>query len=372
MIPKSEILKRLPPIRLAIIGLVHDHVREFIPMLQAHPELELVGIVEPDVSLVVDFAAQFKLPTGLFFSTFEALAANREVGAVAVFSSTFAHRQLVEICAQLGIDVMMEKPLAVSLADAQAMSSAAADAGIQLIVNYETTWYPSIQAAYDLVREGLMLGKLRKIVIHAGHQGPRALGCSHPFLNWLTDPALNGGGAMMDFGCYGANLATWLMGGLRPSSVSTVTQSIQPGSYPKVEDEATIILTYPRCQAIIQASWNWPYSRKDLEIYGELGAIFVPSKETLHLRMGNAPSSALPVDPLPTPTGDPLSYLTAVVRRTIEPKGRSSLQTNMIVSEILDASIESGLSGRQISLSVDLPEKSQVSNPVRQRRATQG
>jgi predicted dehydrogenase len=367
--PKSKDLKQLPLIRLAIVGLVHDHVREFIPMLQANPEFELVGIVEPDVSLVIDFVARFKLSADLFFPTFDALAAKRECGAVAVFSSTFAQREIVENCARLGIDVMVEKPLGVSFADAQAMSSAAANNGIRLIVNYETTWYPSIQAACDLIRNGVTLGEMRKIVIHAGHQGPRALGCSQPFLNWLTDPVLNGGGATMDFGCYGANIATWLMSGQRPSSVATVTQSLQPGSYPKVEDEATIILTYPRCQAIIQASWNWPYSRKDLEIYGESGAIFVPNKETLHLRVGNAPSHALPVASLSAATADPLSYFTAVIRRSLEPEGRSSLETNMTVSEILDASIESARSGRRVSLNADVHERCQVSTSVSQRRA---
>ena len=91
------------------------------------------------------------------------------------------------------------------------------------------------------------------------------------FLAWLTDPEKNGAGALFDFGCYGANLMTWLMNDARPVSVTAVTQRIKPEIYAKVDDEATIILEYPGAQAIIQASWNWPFDRKDMEVYGRTG-----------------------------------------------------------------------------------------------------
>ncbi len=78
------------------------------------------------------------------------------------------------------------------------------------------------------------------------------------FFKWLTDPVQNGGGALMDFGCYGANLMTYLMKGQQPLSVTAVTQHFKPEVYPKVDDEATIIVTYPTAQCIIQGSWNWP------------------------------------------------------------------------------------------------------------------
>ena len=77
------------------------------------------------------------------------------------------------------------------------------------------------------------------------------------FLRWLTDPVLNGGGALTDFGCYGANLFTWLMGNVRPLSVSAVTQTFKPDVYPRVDDEATIVVTWPAAVGIIQA-WNCP------------------------------------------------------------------------------------------------------------------
>ena len=83
-------------------------------------------------------------------------------------------------------------------------------------MNYETSWYRSNHAAYDLVHEGA-LGQIRKVVVHDGHQGPKEIGVQPEFLAWLTDPKLNGAGALFDFGCYGADLMTWLMDGETPT-----------------------------------------------------------------------------------------------------------------------------------------------------------
>ena len=72
------------------------------------------------------------------------------------------------------IHVMMEKPLAVNLDHARAIAAAAKSGGIQVIVNYETTWYPGNQAAYRIVNEGHEIGELRKIVVQ--RRAPRAKG----------------------------------------------------------------------------------------------------------------------------------------------------------------------------------------------------
>jgi predicted dehydrogenase len=102
---------------------------------------------------------------------------------------------------------MMEKPLSVSRDDALAIAKAAHDVKIQVLVNYETSWYPSNRAAYDLVHDKT-LGEIRKVVVHDGHNGPKEIGVEPEFFSWLTDPKLNGGGALFDFGCYYANLMT--------------------------------------------------------------------------------------------------------------------------------------------------------------------
>jgi predicted dehydrogenase len=346
-----------PPVRYAIVGLTHDHARGFIPSAKNRTDIRLVGIVEPDRELAERYAKSFKLSTNLFYASLTDLLAKTNVQAVATFTSTFEHRRVVEECAGRGLTVMMEKPLAVSMEHARSMQAAAKKAGIQVLVNYETTWYPANQEAYTIVNEQKAIGNIRKIVVHDGHRGPKEIGCSADFLKWLTDPVLNGGGALTDFGCYGADLITWLMNGKRPTSVFAVTQQIKPDVYPKVDDEATIVLTYPDAQGIIQASWNWPFDRKDMEIYGRTGQLLVPRKDLIKVRAGNTPESDKTSAPLSGPQADPLSYLAAVVRGEIKPSGLSSLEVNMIVTEILDAARQSAKSGKRIYLSEAHPQE---------------
>jgi predicted dehydrogenase len=340
-----------PPVRFAIVGLSHDHARGFIPSARDRSDVQLVGIVEEDRELGARYARNFQLSTNLFHTSLADLLAKTNVQAVAIFTSTFDHRRVVEECAARGITtVMMEKPLAVNMEHALAMQAAAKKGGIQLLVNYETTWYPSNQEAYAIVHEQNAIGGIRKMVVHDGHRGPKEIGCSADFLKWLTDPILNGGGALTDFGCYGANLMTWLMKGQRPTSVFAVTQQIKPDVYPKVDDEATIVVTYPNAQGIIQASWNWPYDRKDMEIYGQSGQLLVPRRDVIKLRSGNAAESEKSPAPLRGAQADPLACLAAVARGEIKPSGLSSLEVNMIVTEILDAARESAQTGKRVDL----------------------
>ena len=155
---------------------------------------------------------------------------------------------------------------------------------IQVLVNYETTWYSSNKAAYDEVQKG-SLGDIRRVVVHDGHEGPKEIGVGPEFLHWLTDPALNGAGAMYDFGCYGVDLMTFLMHGETPLTVTAVVTHDKPEIYPKVEDDSTITLTYPHAQAVIMGSWNWPFARKDMEIYGAKGYAITVGPDKLRLRL---------------------------------------------------------------------------------------
>ena len=165
--------------------------------------------------------------------------------------------------------------------------------------------------------------------MHDGHRGPKEIGCSQTFLSWLTDPKLNGGGALPDFGCYGADLITWLMGGERPTSVFAVTQQIKSDIYPKVEDEATIIVTYPKTQGIIQASWNWPIDRKDMEIYGKTGYVLAPKKDLLRIHKFGEPESHMDLPAMPQSLpNDQLTYLVSVVRGEFKPSGLSGNLTS--------------------------------------------
>jgi predicted dehydrogenase len=340
------------PFRLAIVGLDHGHVDSFLAEALSREGVQVVGVVESKPALLADYAKRLNIPADIQYSDLGDMISKAKPEAVAVFTSTFDHAGVVATCAERGVHVMMEKPLAVSMAHARTIERAAHEHPIHVIVNYETTWYPSHKLADELVREKGELGEIRKIVVRSGHQGPKEIGCPESFLTWLTDPVLNGGGALMDFGCYGADLITWLMKGERPLRVTAVTQQLKPETYPKVDDDATIILSYPRAQCVVQASWNWPIGRKDMDIYGTHGQLQVVDRSHVQMRKsGAAQSRAIEPPSLDPHYREPLGNLIAVVRGEIPVHPLATLETNLVVTEILDAARESARTGRAIELS---------------------
>jgi predicted dehydrogenase len=340
------------PLRVVMAGLAHGHAEGFFNRVKDRRDIQIVGIAEADHSLFNRYAGQFGLDRNLWHAGLDETLDATHPQAVLVYTNTYDHRRAVEICAKHGVPVMMEKPLAVSVEDARAIEQSARSGKIRVLVNYETTWYRSNRAAYDLVHESA-IGDVRKVVVHDGHQGPKAINVPPEFFAWLTDPKLNGGGALFDFGCYGADLMTWLMDGRRPDAVTAVTQHLQPDVYPRVDDEATIILTYPKAQAILQASWNWPFDRKDMEVYGQTGYAVTVRRDNLRVRLPKSEEQLVAAKPVPAPFDDPLSYLRAVVLEGLKPEGPSSLETNIIVTEILDAARQSAASGKTIPLAKD-------------------
>ncbi len=271
--------------------------------------------------------------------------------AVAIFTTTFDHTRVVQACATRGVHAMMEKPMAVNMEHARAIATAATKGNIQVVVNYVTTWYSSNQQAYKLVHDENAIGDVRKIVVHDGHNGRKP---PPEFYAWLNDPVLNGGGVTMDFGCYGANLITWFMKSARPTSVLAVTQRFQPELWTNVEDEATIVVTYPKAQGIIQASWNWPFPRKDIEVYGKTGYELAPEPGELWVRRAGGPKTPHSLPSLEKPNDQALSYLAAIARGEARSTGLSSLEVNLIATEILDAARESARTGKRIDLAASV------------------
>ncbi|WP_297793193.1 Gfo/Idh/MocA family oxidoreductase [uncultured Eudoraea sp.] len=326
------------PLRVGVIGLVHTHVHWILGRAD-RGDIEIVGIVEPNRELALRYSKQHGYSMNLVFNSMEEMIQNTNPEAVTAFNTIYDHLRVVEYCAPKGIHVMVEKPLAVSWDHAKRMIELAEKHKIFLLTNYETSWYPSNYAAFNDIYNYDKIGEIRKIVFRTGHQGPIEIGCNPEFLEWLTDPVLNGGGALTDFGCYGANLATWLMKGIEPISVACTVQQIKPELYPKVEDEATIILTYPRSQVIIQASWNWPLSVKDMKVYGQAGYIYCKNSEDMEIQeKGKKQSVELKANPLPEARNDPFTLLKQIIHNgyDLPPFSLSSVENNAIVMKILE------------------------------------
>jgi predicted dehydrogenase len=339
-------------VRLGIAGLTHGHVGWILDAMKKG-DVNVVGIAESNREVAERYAKQYGFPMSLVYPTLEEMVAQVQPDGVTAFGPVFDHLQVVEVCAPLHIDVMVEKPLAVNGEHARRMARLARENGIQLMTDYETTWYPTNHLAYRMAVMEKKLGEIHKVIVCDGHQGPKEIQVPPEFLAWLTDPKENGGGAVVDFGCYGANLITWLMQNQKPLSVSATLQTLKPDVYPNVDDEATIILTYPGMQGIIQASWNWPFSRKDMQIYGRTGKLFAANRHEFVSRLAGEDAETIQELPgRPAPYNDPFAWFEAVIKGEIRvnPTDLSSLENNLIVVEILDAARKSARSGKVVHL----------------------
>jgi len=335
--------------RVGVAGLNHDHIYNILNAY-SKGQVNLVGIAEPNKHLWEKYGKQFHVPDSLFFTDLKTMVLKRKPDIVLGYNAVGNHVDIVEVCAPLGIPVMVEKPLAATLEQAKRIETLANKYHVNILTNYETTWYPSYQEAYNIVNKD-SIGAIRKMVVHDGHQGPVEIRCSPEFLNWLTDPILNGAGALNDFGCYGADLMTWLMHGQKPIAVTAIARHYKPNIYPKVEDDATILVEYPGATGQIEASWSWPFGIKDLEIFGETGYLHALDGNNLTMRMRENIKSVRNVLPLTSPNDNPIPYFTAVLNKTITgDDDRSSLKYNMIVMEILDAAKRSIKEGKRIVL----------------------
>jgi len=337
-------------VRLGVAGMTHGHVNWILNSMEG-TNYEVVGFAEENDTLVQRLFENYGISEKLRFRTLEELIDHVHPEGVLVFNSIYEHLEVVETCAPRGIHVMVEKPMAVSLDHARKMERLAEENDILLLTNYETTWYGTTTRLMDEVLSKHKIGEIRKVVVRDGHQGPYEIGVNHEFFIWLTDPVLNGGGALIDFGCYGANLITRIMRNQRPISVTAVTQQIKPDIYPKVDDEATIILTYPEAQAIIQASWNWPANRKDMDVYGTGGAIYQYNGKEMAIDTEQVMEEIV-IDGNAFPQEGPFSYFSAAILGDISvgQDDLSSLENNLIVVEILDAARRSATRGKRINL----------------------
>jgi predicted dehydrogenase len=346
------------PLKVGIVGLVHGHVAAFLgggAMVPAgsilkRSDVDLVGVVEPDQALFDSYAKKFHLSQDLHFRNIAEMVGHAHPQAVLVFTAPSEHRRIVEECAGLGVSVMMEKPLGFTYEDALGMERAAKRGKIHVLVDYETSWYGSNAKATLLLADG-NLGPLVKAVIRDGHQGPVKIGVQPEFLKWLLDPKLNGDGALTDFGCYGPDLVTAMLHGEAPLSVSAVTKRLQPELYPLVDDEADLVLNYKSAVVIVQASWDWPFAVKQMDVYGRTGYAKTIDGSQIVVRKERDDAEGKEVAPSPgAPYDDPLHYLEAVLGGLEEGDSLSSLKTNVTVTEILDAARRSAATGKAVVL----------------------
>jgi predicted dehydrogenase len=338
--------------RLAIIGLDHDHVWGLLRDLAGEPTAELIAIAD-DHQPLVEQAKTKVPPTVKFYSDYLKMLDEMKPDGVIVTTENDRHLEVLRECAKRHIHYSTEKPMATTAADAREMEKLANQAGIKVMVNYWNAWVAPTHELYHRVHDS-QLGPIQRIIVQYGHQGPKEIGVSKYFADWLYDPVKNGGGAIMDFGCYGAEWAVWLKG--RPARVSAVAQKLKVDQHNAVDDDATIVLDYPDGTAIIEASWDWPYNMGQVQVFGPKGSLFATARDLFFRSPSDSVAKVglegerVALDPPIHEASNPISYFVDCIRNNKPIEDPLSMKLNVQVMEILDAARESVRTGRQQEL----------------------
>jgi predicted dehydrogenase len=331
--------------KIAVVGLVHSHVWGHLRDMVKNDPAQLVGVAEPVQELVAE-AKKLGVADNLVFSDYKKMLNEVKPDIVWAFVENNRHLEIVQFCAPRKINVIFEKPLASTYKDALAIRDLARRNGIQVMVNYQMAWWAANYAAYNQAKADAVgqVYRLRGIV---GHGGPGSEGARNSyFFAWLTDPEKNGAGALMDFGCYNALWSLWYLG--RPESVFAQVNRLQPERFPKVEDNATLLLHYKNAEGIFEGSWDLPRSFQDLEVFGRKGIVYMQNGK-VEVRKGRD-TQEVKIDPLPAERARPVVYMVECLRTGKPVEGMTAIDINVQVNEIIDAAKASIKTGKPVAL----------------------
>jgi predicted dehydrogenase len=344
------------PLRVGVLGLSHDHIWPNLKALAAGTVGRLVAVAEPDPNLRARLVReQGAVET---HEAYDDLLERGDLEAVFVYADNRTSAELARRAVERRLPTMVEKPMAADLAGADALLRAAERDGTPLMVNWPTAWRPALRHALGIVSAGTV-GEPVQVSYRGGHVGPREYGCSSQFCDWLYDPERNGGGALMDYCGYGALLALSLLG--RPSAVTAVAAHLRKEGL-TAEDNAIVVLTYPRALALLEASWTQVGNQPAyaLIVYGDQGTVLVHQPKAARegetagpgqIEVLSATDRKL-LDPpdLPADATDGPTYFLTRVRDGRPIEGLVAPALGRDVQEILAAALWSSQSGRAVWL----------------------
>ncbi len=238
-------------LRFGVCGLSHDHVWGNLEELLRTERAEVTFGYERDAACQERFREM--CPGAVFAQNPEETFADGVVDALYVFGDNRESAEWAAAALRAGVPCLIEKPMAASADGACELLRASQESGATLMINWPFFWWPPLQEALRRVMRG-DLGHIYKVHYRAGHRGPKNVGCSDAFVDWLYDPQRNGGAALMDYCCYGAALAGAILG----PPVHAHAHAFRSGLTPDLEGEDNAILTmaYENAVAISEASWT--------------------------------------------------------------------------------------------------------------------
>ncbi|GIV09973.1 MAG: hypothetical protein KatS3mg019_2064 [Fimbriimonadales bacterium] len=316
------------PIQLAVAGLTHGHVWGLLEQWAAQPEVALTAVADATPLLE---RAQNRFQRA--YTDWRAMLEAEQPDVVLACADNRTSAAIAIEALGRGAHVMVEKPMAADLADAERMLQAARAANRLLMINWPTRWNPALQNLMERAKQG-EFGAIFEFRFRAGHAGPREIGCDPYFVAWLYDERLNGAGALADFACYGAVMSAYLLG--EPETV-LATRGNFTKNYPIADDNAVVVARYPKAVAVLEATWAQigADGAPNPIVYGaEATAGVIDGKLRIHRRG----AEAVYEEPTPLPEGarNAAEYFLHCIRTGAQPEGVLSPEIALIAQRIIE------------------------------------
>ncbi len=336
--------------KIGFIGLRHGHSWRQLSDISGIQEAEFVGVAE-SIPGLVEAAKQIQ-PDARYEADYRRFVKETQPEIVWAFVENNRHLELVEFLAPLGVHVIFEKPLAGSYADAVRIREIANQHGIKVMTNYQMAWWSANHELRRLTASG-KIGKVWRLHGVVGNGGPSPRDLQRKvFFDWLTDPVANGAGALVDFGIYSATWAMWHLG--LPTHVYATVNHLQPDRFPKVEDNAVFVLTYPDSVGVFEASWDLPRGFQHLEVFGLEGSLSL-ARDSLSRSKGRAGAAPVDLPDLAPAASHPVRYMIDRVSGDKPLEHIVALDINVDAVQILEAAKLSAAERRAIPLPLPAP-----------------
>jgi predicted dehydrogenase len=340
--------------KLGILGLVHDHIWIFYQNdVKEIENCEITCAADPNETLLARATEEYGIKSGSLYTDYDEMLEKEELDGVLIFAPSNQHGVLTEKAARKGLHIMVEKPMAATLAEADRMIKSAKENNVRLMINYPIANKPQAPGIIKMVRDG-KLGNVYSFRWRMGHEGPE----NRPeltdyFRKWLFDPEQNGGGAMADFCTYGAAVLTAALG--RANEVTAVTGKLVKKKQ-ESEDNGIITVTFNKehdAIAILEGTWSQMSPGSSNCIFGSKGSLVnnsIKPNEYYFCKSGERDWVRIDFPELPEDENKAIKYFVKRVRENIPFEGMVDPLNARAAQEIIEAAYKSVESGKKVIL----------------------
>lgn len=349
-----------------IVGINFDHMHmgDWLRDIHEHPNAEIAGICDEKPERMQRAVETFGIPRERQFSDYRECIEKTKPDLVVLCPATAEHGLWTKRVAEFGVNIVVEKPFAASLAEADEMIAAQRATGKLLAINWPLRWYAAYITAKRIIDEGT-IGDVLEFHHYGGNRGPlfhladkieATPTAEEKAASWFYHKA-QGGGSLLDYGGYGATLGTWFQGGRKPIEVTCVVD--EPRGL-EVDEHSVTVCRYAHGLSKIETRWGtftdpWthqPQPRCGFVICGTKGTVSAYDyATTIRLQtLDDKAGSDRPVDEVRPPFQTPVQYLVHCLETGEPITGPLSPEVSRIGQQIVDSAVLSAREKRTVKL----------------------